>query len=178
MGQGGTSYYYSEPDLDGLGLLYVNGTPVAVTATAWMDHQWGSWQSHGGYAGWDWFSLRLEDGDRVMLFQFRDQDGSIQAGSAGTWIEAGGGSQHLDAGDWGIEVLERWTSPDTGATYPVRWHVSVPHHSLDTVVEATFPGQEMAVQFGPQYWEGSVTVTGSDAGLGFVEMTGYTGVAH
>jgi predicted secreted hydrolase len=178
MGQAGTSYYYSEPNLNGLGLLYVDGAPQAVLATAWMDHQWGSWQSHGGYAGWDWFSLRLDDGSRVMLFEFRNEDGSIQAESAGTWIEVGGESQHLEAGDSNIEVLERWTSPDTGATYPVKWHVSVPDRNLDAIVEATFPEQEMAVQFGPQYWEGSVTVSGSATGVGFVEMTGYTGAAH
>jgi len=178
MGQAGTSYYYSEPDLNGLGLLYVDGTPEGVVATAWMDHQWGSWQSHGGYAGWDWFSLRFEDGKRVMLFEFRNEDGSIQAESGGTWIEASGDTQHLEAKDLSIDVLERWTSPDTGATYPVTWHVSVPGHSLDVVVEATFPGQEMAVQFGPQYWEGSVAVSGSSTGVGFVEMTGYAGVAR
>jgi predicted secreted hydrolase len=177
MGQAGTSYYYSEPDLNGLGLLYVDGVPQGVLATAWMDHQWGSWQSHVGYAGWDWFSLRLEDGRRAMLFEFRNEDSSVQAGSAGTWIQVDGSAQHLDAGDFAIEVLERWTSPDTGATYPVKWQVTVPDQDLDVIVEATFPGQEMAVQFGPQYWEGSVAVSGSATGLGFVEMTGY-GVAH
>lgn len=173
MGQAGTSYYYSEPDLAGAGFLYVDGERQTVYATAWMDHQWGSWQGHDGYAGWDWFSLRLDDGSRLMLFDFRDEDGSTQPESAGTWIGADGSAQHLTRGDYGIEALEFWTSPDTGATYPVTWQVTVPEHGLDAVVEATFPGQELPIELGPIYWEGTVAVSGTVNGTGFVEMTGY-----
>ncbi len=178
MGQAGTSYYYSEPVLSGVGLLTVDGVRQAVHATAWMDHQWGSWQAHEGYAGWDWFSLRLEDNTQAMLFNFRDEAGSVQPESGGTWIAADGSTHYLTADDYTVEVLERWTSPDTGGTYPIKWHVTVPDYDLDGVVEATFPGQEMPIQFGPLYWEGSVTVSGSRDGAGFVEMTGYAGGGH
>jgi predicted secreted hydrolase len=173
MGQAGMSYYYSEPDLKGTGLFYVDGVRQVVQATAWMDHQWGSWAIHGGFAGWDWFSLRIDDDSDVMLFNFRNDDGSVQSESSGTWIAADGSTQHLAASDYSIEVLDRWTSPDTGATYPVQWHVTVPDHGLDVTVKATFPEQEMPIKLGPIYWEGSVTVEGTVSGVGFVEMTGY-----
>jgi predicted secreted hydrolase len=179
MGQAGTSYYYSEPDLTGAGFFYIDGERQVVQAEAWMDHQWGSWRSHDGYAGWDWFSLRLDDGSRVMLFNFRDKAGSlepagaVQPESAGTWIAADGSTQHLSSGDYTIEVLEWWTSPDTAASYPVKWRLAVPGHDLDVVVAADSPEQEMPIQFGPVYWEGSVAVSGTATGTGFVEMTGY-----
>ena len=173
MGQAGTSYYYSQPTMVGAGFLYVDGKRQTVHATTWMDHQWGSWQSHDGYAGWDWFSLRLDDGSRVMLFDFRDEDGNIQPGSAGTWIGADGSAEHLAGSDYTIRALEHWTSPETGGIYPVRWQVTVPAHALDVIVEATFPEQEMPILFGPIYWEGTVTVSGTSDGVGFVEMTGY-----
>ncbi len=173
IGQAGTSYYYSEPELTGTGLFTVGGERQVVRVTAWMDHQWGSWQAHGGYVGWDWFSLRLDDDNQVMLFTFRDEAGNIQPESAGTWIAADGTTQHLATGDYTVEVLERWASRDTGATYPVKWRVTVPDHGLDVIVEATFPEQEMPIQFGPVYWEGSVAVSGTADGVGFVEMTGY-----
>jgi predicted secreted hydrolase len=173
MGQAGTSYYYSEPDLSGAGLLYVNGVRQIVLATAWMDHQWGSWGIHSGYQGWDWFSLRLDDNNQVMLFDFRNEDGSIQPESRGTWIDAAGTTRHLALADYAVEVLEHWTSPDTGASYPVQWHVTVPGQELDVTVAATFPQQEMPIELGPIYWEGTVTVTGTVNGVGFVEMTGY-----
>ena len=173
MGQAGASYYYSQPSLIGAGFIYVNGERQTVDAKAWMDHQWGSWQAHEGYAGWDWFSLRLDDGSRVMFFDFRDEDGNIQPGSAGTWIGADGSAEHLNGDDYTIEVLEHWTSPGTGGTYPVKWQVTVPDHDLEAMVEATFPEQEMPIQFGPIYWEGTVAVSGTSDGVGFVEMTGY-----
>jgi predicted secreted hydrolase len=140
-----------------------------------MDHQWGSWDFHDGLSGWDWFSLRLDDGSQLMLFGFRDSEGSIQSGAGGTWVAADGTAEHLLGGDYSLEVLEEWASPDTGAVYPVKWRLAVPSHSVDATVEATFPEQEMAVQFGPVYWEGSVTVDGTVSGVGFVELTGYAG---
>jgi predicted secreted hydrolase len=51
--------------------------------------------------------------------------------------------------------------------------VTVPDHDLDVLVEATFPEQELPIGLGPIYWEGTVTVSGSATGEGFVEMTGY-----
>jgi len=173
MGEAGTSFYYSYPEMKGDGFLWVDGRAQTVTASAWMDHQWGSWQAHGGYAGWDWFSLRLDDGVQVMLFDFRDGAGGIQAGSGGTWIAADGSTTPLTMDDYALEVLDRWTSPTSGATYPVRWRVTVPAHGLDVTVEAIFPEQELTTELGPVYWEGAVIVRGSATGKGFVEMTGY-----
>ena len=113
-----------------------------------------------------------------MLFDFRDEDGNIQSGSAGTWIAADGSAEHLTRDDYEIEKLEFWTSPDTGGTYPVKWQVAVPDHGLDTLVEATFPAQEMPIELGPIYWEGTVSVSGTADGTGFVEMTGYAEQEH
>jgi predicted secreted hydrolase len=176
MGQAGTSFYYSEPDLKGVGLFYIDGVRQVVNATVWMDHQWGSWDIMGGFKGWDWFSLRLDDDSQVMLFDFRNGDGSVQsAESAGTWIYADGTSQHLAYADYTVEVLDRWISPDTGATYPIKWHLTVPGHGLDVTVAATFPQQEMDIKLGPIYWEGTVAVDGTATGMGYVEMTGYGG---
>jgi predicted secreted hydrolase len=176
MGQAGTSCYYSEPDLQGSGLFTLNGVRQEVTATVWMDHQWGSWDMVGGIKGWDWFSLRLDDGNRIMLFEFRNADGSIQAESSGTWIDSDGTTEHMSSQDYAVEVLDRWTSPTTGAVYPVRWHVTVPGHGLDVTVAATFSEQEMDINLGPIYWEGTVGVDGTATGVGYVEMTGYAGV--
>jgi predicted secreted hydrolase len=176
MGTAGTSYYYSYTDLEGAGLLTVDGVRQGVLAEVWMDHQWGSWASHGDLAGWDWFSLRLDDGSQAMLFDFRDKEGQVQPESSGTWIDPDGTTHHLEAGDFSVQVLERWTGPD--ATYPVKWDVAVPDFGLQATVEATFPDQEMAVEFGPTYWEGTVTVTGTVNGEGFVEMTGYRPGSH
>lgn len=173
MGQSGASSYYSFTDLEGLGTLTVDGKREIVRARAWMDHQWGSWAMHGGLAGWDWFGLRLDDGTRLMLFGFRDEQGGVQVESSGTWIAADGALTHLDAADFEVQALDYWTSTATGARYPVRWQVAVPGKSLDVTVTATFPEQEVATGLGPDYWEGTVAVAGTASGEGFVELTGY-----
>ncbi len=173
MGGAGTSYYYSYPEMKGDGLFGVDGQIQPVTASAWMDHQWGSWQAHGVYAGWDWFSLRLDGGVQVMLFDFRDGAGGFLPGSGGTWIAADGSADHLAADEYTLEVLDRWTSPVSDATYPTRWRVTMPARGLDVTVVAVFPEQELVTELGPVYWEGVVTVEGTATGRGFVEMTGY-----
>jgi predicted secreted hydrolase len=113
-----------------------------------------------------------------MLFNFRDEKGGVQPESSGTWIAADGQTGHLTSSDYNVEVLERWTSPGTGGSYPIRWRVTVPDRGLDILVAATFPEQEMPIRFGPTYWEGTTEVSGSASGVGFVEMTGYVGAGQ
>ena len=74
--------------------------------------------------------------------------------------------------DVSIQVLGRWTSPDTGAIYPSRWRLVVPPEALDLVIEPWLEAQEMRTSF--VYWEGAVRVTGTASGKGYVELTGYT----
>jgi predicted secreted hydrolase len=72
-----------------------------------------------------------------------------------------------------------WTSPATGARYPVRWRLEIPEENLDLLVAAVIPRQEnVSSRTGIHYWEGSVTVhpwdePGRLLGRGFVELTGY-----
>jgi predicted secreted hydrolase len=178
MGPAGTSYFYSGTDLNGVGFLTMDGARQAVRASAWMDHRWGRWQSHRAFAGWDWFSLRLDDGSRVMLFDFRDEQCSVYPESGGTWIAADGTTQHLSGADYALNVLEQWTSPTTGGTYPVKWRLTMPGYGVQATVGATFPEQEMAIRVGPTYWQGSVAVDGTVQGVGYVEMTGYVPTAR
>ena len=81
-GEGKASYYVSFP------LLAVNGTlnGASVTGTAWMDHEWFTHQLDPDQRGWDWFSIQLENGTELMLFQLRRTDGSIDPFSSGTYI--------------------------------------------------------------------------------------------
>jgi predicted secreted hydrolase len=77
-----------------------------------------------------------------------------------------------------VEVVERWTSPTSRATYPVRWKLTVPSAALALDENRRLDDQEMRTSF--TYWEGAVTLTGSSRGLpttghGYVEMTGYAG---
>ena len=66
----GRSNYYSHPKMNTTGTLTIDGRTVRVSGDSWFDHQWGGYDQC--YPAWDWFSLRLDDGSFVMLFNFKD----------------------------------------------------------------------------------------------------------
>src|SRR5262249_40995083 len=72
-GPGKASHYVSIPRLAIEGTL--NGS--AVAGEAWMDHEWFTHQLESSQAGWDWFSIQLDNGTELMLFQLRRKDGAI-----------------------------------------------------------------------------------------------------
>ncbi|HLK47996.1 MAG TPA: lipocalin-like domain-containing protein [Bryobacteraceae bacterium] len=172
-GAGKASYYVSFP------LLAVEGTlnGASVAGTAWMDHEWFTHQLESFQAGWDWFSIQLNNNTEFMLFQLRHLDGSIDPYSAGTYIDGHGRATHLKRDDFRLQPLEFWISPATRARYPVRWRITIPSLQVALECAAAAPGQELAAEdaASPPYWEGAVTYAGTAAGVGYLEMTGYAG---
>jgi predicted secreted hydrolase len=157
-------------------LSLAEGRP-AVKGTAWLDHEWGTSQLGDGVVGWDWFSLRLDDGRDLMLYRLREADGGAAEHSSGTVVDVDGDVSTVARNEAAIEVLERWTSPETGARYPVRWRLRVPAHGVDVEVRAPLAASELdgSATTGVIYWEGPVEAAGTQNGEGYVEMTGYAG---
>jgi predicted secreted hydrolase len=110
-----------------------------------------------------------------MLFDLRRKSGGIDPYSSGTYIAPDGRATHLKQADFELQPLEYWTSPKTGARYPVRWRVKVPSLKLQLDCAAAIPNQELVSEDddSPTYWEGAVTYLGSATGVGYLEMTGY-----
>src|SRR5262249_48574591 len=169
--RGKASHYVSFSRLAVEGTL--NGS--AVTGQAWMDHEWFTHQLEAGQVGWDWFSIQLDDGAELMLFQLRRKDGAIDEWSSGTYIDAKGRARHLKHDDFSWQPLETWLSPKTKSRYPVHWKIAVPSLGVILNCKAALPEQEFVREKGPTYWEGAVTYSGSGSGLGYLEMTGYAG---
>jgi predicted secreted hydrolase len=175
-GDGNASYYYSYPRLPASGKIEIAGQSFAVVGEAWLDREWSTSVLEAGQQGWDWFSLQLEDGSELMLFQLRRRDGGRDPFSAGTLIAADGSSQSLAAGDFELEPLESWESPRSGAVYPIRWRLKLPRHGLEVETKALLEDQELDVSF--SYWEGAVDAEGRQGetplrGRGYLEMVGY-----
>lgn len=165
------SYYYSYPSMRVSGELMLDGSRHAVSGRAWMDHEWSSEPLDPDARGWDWLGLRLDDGGALMVYRFRAADGS-QRLIGGSWVDPQGDVHVLTADKLSMEPgTEVWQSPQTGATYPMRWEIVAPPGRL--LVQAMFPNQEMVTELGPRYWEGAVRVSGAVGGEGFLEMTGY-----
>lgn len=165
------SYYYSRTRLQSQGEVQIGKQTHVVTGLSWMDREWSTSALSSRQSGWDWFSLHLADGRELMLYQLRLKDGSIDSFSAGTLIEADGSSRHLGPQDFHIAPQNHWTSPHTGIRYPSGWLVSVPAARIELKLEPWLQDQELPV--GLRYWEGAVRVSGTVAGNGYVELTGY-----
>ncbi|MFZ0155666.1 lipocalin-like domain-containing protein [Pseudomonas sp.] len=167
-GKGQASYYYSQPFYRVSGEVERDGQCIAVTGQAWLDREWSSQPLAASQSGWDWFSLHLDSGAKLMLFQVREAQGLPYR--AGTWISAAGHAQALQSEQIQLEALA-WTRQPHGPEVPTRWRVQVPLHGVDVQVEALEPNAWMNTRFA--YWEGPVRLKGSTGGIGYLEMTGY-----
>ncbi len=172
---GNASYYVGYTRLTARGRLGPSGG-ASVAGEAWSDHEWSTSALGPGAVGWDWFSLQLGDGRDLMVFRIRREDGSIEPVSGGTLVERDGRARRLLRDDVSIDVLDRWTSAESGGRYPSRWRVRVPSAGLDLLVEPALDDQEMRTSF--VYWEGAVHVSrplvgATSFGQGYVELTGY-----
>ena len=179
---GNASQYYSMTRMPTTGRVRLDGEWVDVVGASWMDHEFGTTFLEPGQVGWDWFSLQLDDGADLMVFQLRRADGRPDRHSAGTWVDAAGLASPLDRDDVRLVPGRRWTSPASGARYPVEWRVELPGRRATLDIAAALDAQELdtAASTGVTYWEGAVTVTGRVGGRpvrgrGYLEMTGYSG---
>jgi len=169
------TYYYSMPRLAVHGRLIREGHPLRLQGLAWLDREWGSGGLGAQQVGWDWFALQLNDGSALMFYALRDRDDSRDPHSAGTWVEAAGGSRPLSNEEVRIEVTDHWSNAQ-GTRYPARWRIRVPALALEVSVRPVLADQELLTT--PDYWEGAVDVRGTRAGRniagrGYVELVGY-----
>ena len=179
-GEGYASHYYSIPRLKTEGKIFFKNKEVSVQGTSWMDHEFGSSQLREYQVGWDWFSLQLDKGLELMLYQIRQKDGQIDPHSSGTIIFPNGTYQHLPKKEFQIEVLQEWKSQKSGGTYPSGWRIKVPGHQMELTFSPTVQDQELITKESTRvtYWEGSVKIEGKYQGdpmkgMGYVELTGY-----
>ncbi len=164
---GQASYYYSQPFYRVRGTIKLPDGPVTVSGKAWLDREWSSQPLSADQTGWDWVSLHLDTGEKLMGFQLRNSDGT--AYRSATWIGADGATHAMSHPHLNMEPLSRTSV--AGRQVPTRWNVMLPEHNLDVTIEAINPKAWMDLSIA--YWEGPVVVSGSHSGLGYLEMTGY-----
>jgi predicted secreted hydrolase len=183
-GVGHASHYISFTRLITSGTIELNGRTYQVQGTSWMDHEFFSEVMDPTESGWDWVSLQLDDNSDVMLYRLRHKDGSVDPYSSGSYVDAQGKYVFLSAGDFTMTPAgASWTSPETKAVYPIRWHVAIPSLNMQADITTPLANQEMTGSVGPNYWEGAIDVSGQRGGnelrgVGYLEMTGYAATAR
>ena len=179
---GNASHYYSLTRMPTHGTVVSRGVRYRVEGFSWMDHEFGTSFLEAGQLGWDWFSIQLDDETDLMLFQLRRSDGMPDTHSSGTLISSAGERQPIGSAEFQLHPVSIWTSPHSGAKYPIEWQISIPMLGLHLTVSTAVADQELQTKDSTAvtYWEGSAEAAGTlyrrkVQGRGYLEMTGYTG---
>jgi predicted secreted hydrolase len=169
------SLYFSCPRLTTSGNIKIGDRVFRVKGESWFDREISSRGLSQKQAGWDWFSIQLDDNREIMLYLLRKKDGSTDRYSSGTVIYPDGKYRHLSRNDLSVNVLARYKSEKTGARYPAKWKIAIPSENLALTLTPLIKDQEVLAyrSTGNYYWEGACKVHGSSTGRAYVEMTGY-----
>jgi len=165
--QGQASYYVSLPFLAANGTINIEGESYEVSGKAWLDREWSSQPLAADQEGWDWFSLHLDQGDKLMLFRLRHTQADDYF--SGTYITAEGIPHPLKPEQIQMQPLRQHQV--AGREVPVEWQLSVEDFGINLRTQALNPDAWMAT--GIAYWEGPIRFEGSHQGWGYLEMTGY-----
>ena len=164
---GQASHYASQPFFRVAGSVTLDGAPREVTGRAWMDREWSSQPLAEDQPGWDWMSLHLSGGAKLMVYRLRSRDGDHYL--TGNWITPEGESTRLAPGK--IAMTPLGEAEVAGRRVPVRWRVEIPGRGVAIETRPLNPAAWNATS--TEYWEGPVFVSGSHGGEGYLEMTGY-----
>lgn len=165
--KGQASYYYSQPFFKARGEIELSGKRIQVSGQAWMDREWSSQPLASDQKGWDWISLHLDSGAKLMLFRLRQNVGKNFI--SGKWIEADGSSAVL-ASD-AIVLTPASQSSIGGHVLPAEWDIEIPSRGMKIRIIPLNTQSWMATAI--PYWEGPIRFQGSHSGEGYLEMTGY-----
>ena len=171
------SYYYSQPHLEASGQIVWQGELQKVTGQAWLDREWSSQPLSANQSGWDWFSLHLDDGRALMLYQLRSSADVDKFWVSGSLIEKNGSKVNIKQGSVSMEVLETRVVDDRDL--PLRWRVSIHEFDIDLTIEPLH--DEQFVGGALPYWEGvifafdsnDISQTRLHVGRGYMELMGY-----
>lgn len=161
------SYYYSQPHYQVKGSVVIDDKPAEVTGQAWLDREWSSQPLAPDQSGWDWLSLHLSTGDKLMLYRMRQTDG--QHYGSGKWFARDGNTTLLTTSD--IAMTPQSFTEIEGRKIPTVWRIAIPKLSLGIDCAPLNARAWMGTSF--PYWEGPISFGGSHTGLGYLEMTGY-----
>ncbi len=168
------SYYYSIPQLAVSGSIERQGRVLPVSGRAWFDHEWSSRMMDPRAVGWDWTGINFDDGAALMAFRMRDASGAT-FWAGGTYRDARGAVGTLSPNEIAFTPARRWTSPKTGASYPVAMRLRA--GALELTLEPLLDDQELDSRPSSRavYWEGAVRVSQNarTVGRGYLELTGY-----
>ncbi|MCP4766703.1 MAG: carotenoid 1,2-hydratase [Gammaproteobacteria bacterium] len=173
--QGQASYYYSQPHIRVRGFVNQDLEKTYLSGKGWLDREWSSQALAENQQGWDWFSLHLDDGHKLMVYQLRHEDG--QHWLSGSWIDPQGSARVLDQDSIVLSSMHsrKIEIGDQGSReLPMEWKLALVGQERSWRIRPLYDQQWMATRI--PYWEGVVLIEdeqGVPSGVGYMELTGY-----
>ena len=166
------SHYYSAPFINIEGVLQKDGDSdankgIKLTGNAWFDHEWTSQLLDDNTLGWDWLSLHLDSGSKIMAFRMRLKNQTDYV--TGSYISKTGELTTLLDSD--LSLLPISSSKVEGRQLPLQWRLLIPSKQIDLSISSIKDEQWNNASI--PYYEGMVIIEGSHSGKGFLELTGY-----
>ena len=175
------SYYYSQPFINAEGTLNIEGNSVRVTGKGWFDHEWTSHLANSEAMGWDWFSLHLDDGSKLMAFRMHAMNKNMKNSKSkhseifttASYIAENGTKETIDQANVSITptAYETINEGESARSVPTVWRIQIPEKDIDLSIRPFKENQWNNSLF--PYYEGRVEIKGSHSGSGFMELTGY-----
>lgn len=175
------SYYYSQPFINAKGTLNIEGNSVRVTGKGWFDHEWTSHLANSEAMGWDWFSLHLDDGNKLMAFRMHAMNENMKNSKSkhseifttASYIAENGTKETIEQVNVSITPMsyETINEGESARSVPTAWRIQIPEKDIDLSIRPFKESQWNNSLF--PYYEGRVEIKGSHSGSGFMELTGY-----
>lgn len=183
------SYYYSQPFINAQGTINIEGNNVQVKGKGWFDHEWTSHLANSEALGWDWFSLHLNDGSKLMAFRMHANNESQEKSetqnseifTTASYTSQNGMKETIEQAyvtitPTGYELIRKGSKQggehgSAARSVPTSWRIQLPTKNIDVSVSA-FKEKQWNESLFP-YYEGRVEIDGSHSGSGFMELTGY-----
>lgn len=151
-----------------------------IEGIGWYDHEFSLDNKEStkaiGDKGWIWFSVQLEDGRQLSIYQVFNKGTAEVVESIAKVIDETGNYKtytHLS-----IEALDTWQSNRTLNTYPVKWQIKLDECDAELYIEALFDNQEViTILTAFAFYEGVINIRYREnmketEGVGFVEIYG------
>ncbi|BAI81332.1 conserved hypothetical protein [Deferribacter desulfuricans SSM1] len=167
------SLYFSITRMKTTGYLQIDEKKYSVSGESWFDREINSDYSTDKLKGWDWFSIMLDDGREIIIYQIKDKDGKIDKSSYAAIIDKSGNKINLDFDKVKLKPLEFYKSKITSAKYPIKWEIKINDKKI--FVESLVKNQEFVASKSTfnYYFEGACKVYGDFHGKAYMELTGY-----
>ena len=159
------SFYYSFTNMNTEGSLSFKNSDgeqinLKVTGNTWFDRQWGDFSERK----WDWFSLRFDDGEEIMLFGFPDT-GYKRA----TFISKDGSSKEFHDFSYEAHKFIKIKKSEVGCG----WNIKIPMKEQEYTIEP-LNENDINPNIVVDYWEGLCKIVnskGENKGWAVVEVT-------